>query len=40
MKEDMNILTIETCVNCDGHQWNTRHLEARYNQYYASSIPP
>lgn len=28
------ILTIEYCVNCSKHQWNTRHNEARYRDLF------
>jgi hypothetical protein len=30
-----NTFCIEVCQNCRSHQWNTRHDENKYNQYYA-----
>jgi len=36
--QDKIVLTIETCINCNSHSWNTRHVEAKYNQYFAASI--
>ena len=32
MTEETPRIAIETCVNCQQHQWNTRHQESRYNQ--------
>ena len=34
---DQITISIETCRDCSNHMWNTRHVEAKYNQYFESS---
>ena len=28
------VFVIETCHNCKDHQWNTRHNEERYQEFF------
>lgn len=37
---DSLIIAIETCRDCSGHAWNTRHVEEKYNQYFMASTFP
>ena len=34
-QENELIFVIEQCANCNDHGWNTRHVEAKYNEYYS-----
>lgn len=33
-QNDARIFVIETCQNCKDHQWNTRHDQAKYEDYF------
>ena len=28
------VFVVEMCQNCKEHQWNTRHDEAKYNEFF------
>ena len=31
---DENVFVIEVCQNCKDHHWNTRHDQAKYQEYF------
>ena len=33
-QSDDRIFVIETCENCKEHQWNTRHDQAKYEDFF------
>jgi len=33
-EDNERVFVIETCENCKQHQWNTRHDESKYQEFF------